>query len=165
MAKKDKSFFDDKRYGFSDANFINREDFYKDLSKPNAYKRIVRDVTYNTISDNDYIYFTHNRFITTLRMYATIELNHNKVIANALSYYVQDVLTTNRIYQSREPVNVLAELNISKGIEELVHHRVFVWTQFLTALDMILNGVATPQQAFDSYRLSFGTNTTPYLDL
>ena len=163
--KKNKSFFDDKRYAYSDPNFINRDDFYKDLNNPNTYKRIIKDLIMDNISDNDYVYFTHNRFINALYNICINEYNYNVILSNAINYYITDILPTPRIYQNPQSNILMTSLGLSKAIYARAYNRTFVWSNLKVAIESIIYGYVAPIQAFYSFRLCFGDRPTMYLDL
>lgn len=107
------SYFSEKRGQNNDPNFFNRVGL--DDIKKNV-RRIIKDIRFELIQDQDYIYFTNPQIIQACISEAQDSYATSVSISNALNFYISECLDRNiklypssnvmqeRMYASREQV-------------------------------------------------------------
>lgn len=137
MAKQKLSYFEEKRLQYSDPNFFNREQNIIDLKQ--QMKRIVQDIKFNNIKQEDFIYFTNNKIL--LACIDACWQNYLSALAeyNAINYYL-----TNNIYSINVPqiAPKLDEASRASTIAIKLADKLFVWQHCYKVFHDIYNGFA-----------------------
>lgn len=122
MAGGRQSYFSEKRDQYHDPNFFNRMQL-EELRK--NVKRIIRDVKYELIQEQDYAYFTNTKILD-----ACLHESHDQYIAArtrafALSYYINNGLNCG--YKPFPTTNIMEERLAAAEAQKVENNRYYVW--------------------------------------
>ena len=98
---KKKSFFEEKRLQSNNPNFFKHMPV--DEIKRNV-KRIIKDIKFDNIKHQDYQYFTNPNVLMCCYQEALQQWRTASVTANALSYYINNVINGNMCPPGIDPL-------------------------------------------------------------
>lgn len=144
------SYFAEKRGQNNDPNFFNRVPL--DEIRKNV-KRIIRDIRFDMIQEQDYIYFHNSQILQACIFEAQQNYITSATICNALNFYINECL--NRGCKPF-PSNSIVEERIRASNEQIIQnirckHWYNIWQMFLAISygnDIILS--LTPIKMIDS---------------
>ena len=154
MAKQRLSYFEEKRMQYSDPNFFNRDQNIIDLKQ--QMKRIIQDIKFNNIKQEDYVYFTNNKIL--LACIDACWQNYLSALAeyNAINYYI-----SNDIYSVSTPqiASKMDEASRASAVAIRLSNKMLVWQHCYVVFRDIYNGWAGLEilqsiQNFDNNHLS-----------
>ena len=129
------SFFAEKRSQSNNPNFFNNmtiDDIRKNV------KRIIRDIKYDNIVEQDYIYFTNERVLSACISESFAQYQSASVLVNALNYYVNDGLSSGFTpYRSTDIHEERARANTEQLIQ---NERCQIWLYLYQLFDAIRRG-------------------------
>ncbi len=111
--KKKKSFFQEQRDYYVNANFFNNMDI---IVLRNSVKRIIRDIANDIILDRDYVYFTNPRVIQACLQESFEQFQTCQTLRHALSSY-RTIILPNHMVSPDIDINldyILAAEELSK---------------------------------------------------
>jgi len=129
------SYFDERRHRYADPNFYNRSDIVADISR-NA-KRIIRDIRFGNISEEDYIYFTQTNIINTLIQIAENGYKSSVTELNALNFYINYGIR-NRMVPVWVDIN--EEISLAANSQITLNNRVNIWGTLMNLFYNVRNG-------------------------
>ena len=137
MAKQKLSYFEEKRIQYADPNFFNNDKNIIDMKQ--QMKRIIQDIKYNNIKQEDYIYFTNSKIL--LACIDACWQNYLSALAeyNAINYYINNGLYTTAIPQIATKFD---EASRASTIAIKLSNKVFVWQHCYKVFHSIYNGWA-----------------------
>ena len=104
MAGGRQSYFAEKRGHNNDPNFFNRISL--DEIRKNV-KRIIKDIRYDIIQEQDYIYFYNNQIIQACISEAQYNYDTCVILCNSLNFYINECL--NRGIKTFPSTNIMEE--------------------------------------------------------
>lgn len=116
------SFFAEKRLGNNNPNFFNNmtvEEIRKNV------KRIIRDIKYDNILEQDYIYFRNDKVISACLLESRYQFIRASVCANALGFYINDCLQYGITPYKTTNINV-ERLN-AVNEQKIQNNKAFMW--------------------------------------
>ena len=135
MARKKISYFEEKRLQYSDPNFYNKDQGIIDLKQ--QMRRILQDIKYDNIKQEDYVYFTNNKIL--LACIDACWQNYLSALSeyNAINYYI-----INGIYSVSVPqiATKMDEASRASNIAIKLSNKVFVWQHCYKIFISIYNG-------------------------
>lgn len=133
MARK--SYFEEKRSQYSNPNFFNTGNSLNDIA--NNVKRIIKDVKFGLISDEDYVYFQNNNVINVCTQVAYKNSVEAMTCANALQFYIN--MGLNKGYS---PVGYeqLGELTNATNAYNTFSRRAYTWMEIYKMFTAVRSG-------------------------
>lgn len=104
------SFFAEKRSSNNNPNFFN---FMSIEEIRRNVKRIIKDIKFDNIQDNDYIYFNNPKVISACIQECKSQYESAKLIYDALNYYVSYIY--NQCPPSAEKNKILFDASNARG--------------------------------------------------
>lgn len=151
MAKQ--SFFAEKRSSNNNPNFFN---FMSIDEIRKSVKRIIRDVKFDNIQDQDYVYFTNAKVISACLEEAKNQWLSASVLVNALNYYINDGLSIG--YLPHKNMDIGMERSAAANEQLRQNSRCYMWMEIYRMFDAIFNGAdAKTTLAYIKY-LQFNVN-------
>lgn len=139
MARK--SYFEEKRGQYSDPNYFNKPQAVEDIAQ--NVKRIVRDVWFGMISDNDFNYFMSPNIINTCVATSYKYYVEANTISNSLMFYIQNGL--NKGYTPLGGV-LNQELTLACSEQARFGQRAYMWLAIYQLFYAITMGADIRQQ-------------------
>lgn len=141
--RKRPSFFEDKR--LHDPNFIRSRDCMNDVK--NNIRTIIKDVYFDQILDQDYIYFTNDNILWSLIQTSYENYKNNELIVNAMNLYL------NELNMNRSPfsANILEERMRCSNLQIKANRLAIAWSMVHQQLQYIRMG-ADPKASLQYIR-------------
>lgn len=143
MAKQ--SFFAEQRSGHNDPNFFSRMSI-DEIRK--SVKRIVRDIKFGNIVDQDFIYFTNPAVIGACVSESYVQFETAHTITNALNYYIVELRRGNAPYGE----NFNDQFRSASAEQVKQNYKACIWLYIYNRFLDIQNG-ADPKSTLESIRI------------
>jgi hypothetical protein len=129
------SFFAEKRSANNNPNFFNNMSV-DEIRK--SVKRIIRDIKFDNIAEQDYLYFTNEKVLSACLTESYVQYQTASVLVNALNYYIQDGLISGFVPYRTTDINQERALATNEQTKQ--NDRCYNWLQLYQMFNAIYNG-------------------------
>lgn len=147
------SFFAEKRASNNNPNFFNNMDV-DEIRK--SVKRIIRDIKYDNIAPQDYLYFSNEKVLSACITESFTQYQSAAVLVNALSYYINDGLRSG--FVPHKTSDIYQERAMASNEQTKQNIRCYMWLQFYQMFDAIRKGAEIVSTLKNIQLLDFNVN-------
>lgn len=146
-----RSFFSEKRRS-NDPNFFNRMD-PTELKK--YVKRIILDIKFDNIEDNDYSYFTNSKLLSVCIQESYQQFINNTILLQALNIYIDGI---NKGMIIPYNINITEARIISSNQQTAINKKVQNWNQIYNIFRLVESGSEIITTLKQIQNMSFNPN-------